>query len=149
MLTTPSLLTTRLEAANPEGMRALAALDRSVHAAVEAAGLSAGFGHLLRLRASVINGCAYCIRLHTRDALDAGETSERVALVGVAAATAYFSDHELAALALLERTTQPGVASHAGGAELPEETRAAVIWTGIVINAWNRFSIMRGEVLQP
>lgn len=45
------------------------------------AGIAEGFTHLLRLRASQLNGCAYCVRLHTRDAIQAGESSDRVSVL--------------------------------------------------------------------
>ena len=134
---------------NPEGMQALSALDASVKALCQAAGLTEGFCHLLRLRASQINGCAFCIRLHARDALAAGESAERVALVSAAQRSQYYIREERAALALLELATSPHQLPQPSEMDLPESWRVAICWTAIIINAWNRYSILNGEVISP
>lgn len=60
--------------------QSMVAVERLVSEALAAAGISPGFAHLLRLRASQINHCACCIKVHTRDALASGEAAEHAAL---------------------------------------------------------------------
>ncbi|MCY6524966.1 carboxymuconolactone decarboxylase family protein, partial [Actinobacillus pleuropneumoniae] len=69
-------------------------LERLASEALAAAGIAKGFSHLLRLRASQINQCAFCIRMHTRDALACGESSDRVAVIAAWEETAYFTPKE-------------------------------------------------------
>ena len=73
-------------------------IDRLAAEAVTNAGIAAGFSHLLRLRASQINQCAFCVRLHTRDALASGESVDRVAVLSAWKETEYFNSKERAAL---------------------------------------------------
>ena len=73
-------------------------LDRLVSAALATAGIAEGFSHLMRLRASQINQCAFCIRLHTRDALASGESTDRVAVLAAWRETKYYTLKERAAL---------------------------------------------------
>ena len=68
------------------------------------AGIAEGFTHLLRLRASQLNQCAYCVRLHTRDALASGEPSDRISVLPAWRETQSFNDKERAAFALVETT---------------------------------------------
>src|ERR1700720_1287738 len=80
-------------------------LDRLASALAASAGIAQGFTHLLRLRASQLNQCAYCVRLHTRDALARGEPSDRISVLPAWRETQYFNDKERAALALVEAVT--------------------------------------------
>ena len=67
--------------ASPELYQGVTGLDKHAKDLAAAAGLAEGFAHLLRLRASQLNQCAYCVRMHTRDALKGGETSDRVSVL--------------------------------------------------------------------
>ncbi len=89
----------------PDLYRAVAGLDRLASEAASGAGIAEGFAHLLRLRASQINQCAFCIRLHTRDAQASGESSDRIAVLAAWRETGYFTPRERAALALVEAIT--------------------------------------------
>jgi len=102
---------------------------------------------LVRLRASQINGCAFCLDMHVTDATKAGESSRRLATVAAWRETPFFSDRERAALAWTEALTLvahdhvpdaawEAVRPHFSDAELMELT--AVITS---INSWNRFAI--------
>src|SRR5678815_3765243 len=91
--------------AAPELYQAVMALDKLAAERAKAAGMATGFTHLLRLRASQINGCAYCVRMHAHDALAAGESNDRVVLLDAWRESAYFDDKERAALALVEAVT--------------------------------------------
>jgi len=120
---------------------------RALEDYVKSTGLERSLLELVRLRASYINGCAYCVDMHTKDALAAGETEQRLFAIPVWKETPFFSPRERAALAWAESTT----AIAAGGvsdevyrsareqfseAELVELTMAV-----IAINGWNRLSI--------
>lgn len=79
----------------PELYHAAVKLDRMASEYASSAGFSEGFTHLLRLRASQLNQCAYCVRLHTRDALSTGETADRISVLPAWRETDYFSDKAL------------------------------------------------------
>lgn len=61
---------------------------------VQQAGLEIGFSHLLKLRASQINQCTFCVRMHTQDAMKASESMERIALISAWQESGYFSEKE-------------------------------------------------------
>ncbi|CAG9164440.1 carboxymuconolactone decarboxylase family protein [Cupriavidus pampae] len=102
---------------------------------------------LVRLRASQINGCAYCIDLHTRDARKAGEDDRRLATLSVWHETPFFSERERAALAWTEAVTlvsQDHVPDAVWEAVHPHFTEAEIVdltLLVVTINAWNRFAI--------
>jgi AhpD family alkylhydroperoxidase len=99
---------------------------------------------LVRLRASQLNGCAYCVDMHSADARKGGETEQRLYLVPVWRETSFFTARERAALALTEaatKLTDGGVSDevfNAAAKEFGETELAELIWTITVINAWNR-----------
>jgi AhpD family alkylhydroperoxidase len=102
---------------------------------------------LVKTRASQINGCAYCIDMHTKDARAAGESEERLYLLNAWRESPLYSARERAALALTEVVTRLGEAGvpndvyEEARAHFSEQELAGVIWTIIVINAWNRVAI--------
>ena len=132
--------------AAPELYRTVMALERQAAELLAAAGIAEGFGHLLRLRASQINHCAYCVRLHSRDALGKGETTDRLSVLPAWRETSYFNAEERAALALMEAVTLiadgqvPDAVYDAVAQDLSVEKIAAVEWLGVVINSWNRIA---------
>jgi AhpD family alkylhydroperoxidase len=136
-----------LRHAAPQLYDSVVKLDRLASELAESAGMNKGFTHLMRLRASQLNQCAYCLRLHTRDALAGGESADRVGVLSAWRKTQYFSDKERAALALIEAVTlvSEGRISHEAYGEaaraLREDEVAAIEWLGVVINAWNRIAI--------
>jgi AhpD family alkylhydroperoxidase len=130
-----------------EPYKTYAALDAQVKTATEQAELPAPLVELVKLRVSQLNGCAFCLRMHTRDALAAGETTDRLAVLPAWWESQYFSDQERAALALAERITRiadehtaapPAVDIEAA---LSERQIAAVSWLAVVMNGWNRIAI--------
>ena len=131
----------------PNLYQQLAQLDKLATEAATSANLAAGLTHLLRLRASQINGCAFCIRMHTRDALASGETSDRISVLPAWRETSYFNAKERAALALVEALTLVAEGQLAdevyqeAAASLTQEEIAAIEWLTIVINAWNRVAV--------
>lgn len=122
-------------------------LDRLVSEDLTSAGLAEGFSHLLRLRASQINQCAFCIRLHARDALASGESSDRLAVLSAWKETDYFTSKERAALELVEAITLisddqlPDAIYKQAAENFSKEEVSAIEWLAVVINTWNRIAI--------
>ncbi|MDO6434818.1 carboxymuconolactone decarboxylase family protein [Flavitalea sp. BT771] len=103
---------------------------------------------LIRIRASQINGCAYCVNHHTRDARKLGETEQRIYLISVwREATNIFSEEEQLLLAITEEITlihQKGLSDELYDKAIQyfgEEKTAQIIMTIITINAWNRIGV--------
>jgi AhpD family alkylhydroperoxidase len=136
-----------LKQSAPGIYQAMVALDRLVSEALAAAGIGQGFAHLLRLRASQINHCAYCIKVHTRDALASGEAAERATVLPAWRETGYFSEKERAALELVEAITLiseaqvPDATYERAAAVLSKGEIVAIEWLAIAINGWNRIAI--------
>lgn len=101
---------------------------------------------LIKIRASQINGCAFCLNMHTQNARKAGETEQRIYLLNAWREAPFFSEEERAILALTEEVTliQHGVSDetyeHAVNV-LGKKYLAQVIMTITVINAWNRILV--------
>ncbi|GIU47284.1 carboxymuconolactone decarboxylase family protein [Shewanella algidipiscicola] len=131
----------------PALYQAVVELDRLASVAITDAGIATGFSHLLRLRASQINQCAFCVRLHARDALASEETADRVAVVAAWKETEYFTLKERAALELVEAITLiwdgqlPDAIYKQAASQLSKEEISAIEWLAIVINTWNRIAI--------
>ena len=103
--------------------------------------------HLVEIRASQLNGCAYCIDMHTKDARLAGETEQRIYALSAWHETPFFTDRERAALEYTEAVTRIGDTHvpdelFARVSKLfDEEEMVALTFAVVVINAWNRLSI--------
>lgn len=102
--------------------------------------------HLIKIRASQINGCAYCINMHTKEARESGETEQRIYALSAWQDTPYFTEKERAILALTEEVTliQQKVSEKTyqqAARQLDEVSLAQVIMAIIGINAWNRIAI--------
>ena len=126
----------------PDAMRALYSLG----AYLAKCGLEHPLLELVKIRASQINGCAYCIDMHTKDARAAGETEQRIYALNAWRETPFFSDRERAALAWTEAVTRIGEGvSDALFAEtsgqFSEKELADLTWAVAAINAWNRVAI--------
>ena len=127
----------------PEAFKALLALSTYVRRT----GLSPQLLHLLDMRVSQINQCAYCIDMHSKDARAAGETEQRLYALSAWRDTPFFSERERAALAFAESVTELGrdpvpdavfaeAQAHFTQREIVELTMATV-----AINAWNRLNV--------
>lgn len=129
--------------AEPGIYQAMAASDKQV----ESFELDARLKELIRIRVSQINGCGYCINEHTRDALKAGETTQRLFAVSAWWETPFFTEEERAVLKLAEQVTRiskEGVSDELYNNALKllgEKKLAQVIFTTITINSWNRIAI--------
>ena len=132
-----------IEEIEPASYKAMFALERYLSTSA----LSKTHKELIKIRASQINGCAFCLDMHTKDALKYGETIQRIFLLNAWRETELFTEEEKAILAITEEIT---LIQHDG---LTEETyqRAAatfdqnylaqIIMAVVTINAWNRIAI--------
>ncbi|MGY4962379.1 carboxymuconolactone decarboxylase family protein [Streptomyces sp. 900105245] len=140
---------------SPKAYHALVQTSEAVRATAAEAGLDRALVELVNLRVSQINGCAYCLHVHTRAALRAGETPQRLGVLAAWRDTEVFTPAERAALALAEATTAAadGTAQDAAYAAardvLTDDQIAAVIWVAVTINAFNRVSIMSRHPVRP
>jgi len=129
----------------PDGYRAVNELHNYVQANVEPR-----IHELVKIRASQINGCAYCLDLHSRDARSFGESQQRLDTLAAWRETSFFDERERAALALTEAVTL--VAGHhiadevwdAAAAVFSQEELANLVLAIAQINTWNRIAISTG-----
>jgi AhpD family alkylhydroperoxidase len=127
--------------------RAQLQLTRAAKEAFERAGLPEGLYHLVKLRASQLNGCAYCIDMHSKDARRGGESEDRVYLLDAWGESPHYSEEERAALALTETITRIAdghvcdEAWDAAATVLSPPQLAAVIAANVEINGWNRIAV--------
>ena len=129
--------------ASKEATGAMLALEK----AVNAFGLEPSLLELVKLRASQINGCAFCVDLHTADARKAGESDRRLHAVTVWREAPFFTPRERAALAwtesltLLSQTHVPDEVYDEVRAHFEEKELVSLTWAVVAINAWNRIAI--------
>lgn len=109
--------------------------------------LSKSQKELIKIRASQINGCAFCIDMHTKDALANGESTQRIFLLNAWRETDLFTEEEKAVLSVTEEVTlihQHGLTAatyQLAKQHFSEETIAQLIMAVVTINAWNRIAI--------
>lgn len=127
----------------PQGVGVLRDLERYLHGC----GLEASLRELVKTRASQINGCAFCLDMHTKDARAGGETEQRLYTLSAWRETSFFSDRERAALAWTEAVTRISdgpiedelyaqLERHFSAREIVDLTLSIV-----AINGWNRLAI--------
>jgi AhpD family alkylhydroperoxidase len=122
----------------------------SVNAAINSSGLSETIQHLVELRASQINGCGYCVDMHSKDALHVGEDQVRLNLVAAWREATVFTDAERAALELTEEGTR--IADAAGGVSdevwmnatkhFDDGELGALVALIATINTYNRLNVI-------
>ncbi|QGZ56586.1 carboxymuconolactone decarboxylase family protein [Paraburkholderia acidiphila] len=129
--------------ASPEGTKAMIALEeRASKSSIEKP-----LAELVRLRASQINGCAFCVDMHTTDARKGGETDRRLATVSVWRETPFFTERERAALewtesvTLLAQTHVPDEVWERVKPHFSEQEIADLTLLIIAINGWNRIAV--------
>ena len=126
--------------AAPAVSRALVALEGEIR-------IDPVLRELVKLCASILNGCAYCIDMHTKDARKAGESEQRLYAVAAWQEAPFFSARERAALALTEAVTLvadthiPAAVYEEAARHFEPEELAHLIWQIVAINAWNRIAI--------
>ena len=127
--------------------RAMSHLDRAATKELDRVDFDPRLRELVRIRASQLNGCAYCIDMHTKDARAIGETEQRIYALPAWKETPYFTDRERAALAFTESVTLlatdhvPSEAYDAVAAELTADEVAALVSLIVTINAWNAIGV--------
>ena len=127
----------------PEAQRAMYGLEKYL----AACGLEHKLLHLLKLRASQINGCAYCIDMHSKDARAGGDTEMRLYALNAWRETPFFTPRERAALAWTESLTlisenhAPDEIYDATLKEFNEQELVDLTYAIATINAWNRLAI--------
>jgi len=130
-------------AAAPEAMKALSAFQASLNAST----LEHGLLELVKYRASQLNGCAWCMDMHTKDARAAGEAEQRLYLLSAWRECPFYTERERAALAWTEAVTllaSDGVSDEvftAVRAEFSERELVELTMAIIAINGWNRINV--------
>ena len=136
---------------SPEHYRALLALSREVGTS----SVKPLYKELIKVRASQINECAYCIDMHTRQARELGESEHRLYALNAWRDSHMFSDEEKAILALTEEVTL--IQNHGVSDEVyaqvskyfSEKEIADIIMTIVLINSWNRIMVATRAVYKP
>lgn len=155
MTTTTKTLRTNVGIRHPELYKALTGLAKLADKAARDEGLSPRLIELVKIRASQINGCAFCLRIHTKDSLAAGESPERLSVLPAWRESLYFDEQERSALALAEYITTIQDSSlnngsyEAAAAQLTDGQVSALTWLTLTINTYNRIAISSGYVVAP
>ncbi|MDF2852504.1 carboxymuconolactone decarboxylase family protein [Empedobacter brevis] len=127
----------------PDAFKAMFALENYL----QNSGLSKTYFYLIKIRASQINGCAFCIDMHSSDALKQGETAQRIFLLNAWKETGLFTEEEKTILAITEEVTlisQNGLSEETYNLaeQLFDENQIAqIIMAVVTINAWNRIVV--------
>lgn len=134
---------TNLLQESPEALKAMMGLERYI----AESGLDKNLYELIKLRASQLNGCAYCINMHSRDAIKLGATPQKLFLLDAWRETDLYTEKEQAVLALTEVMTLiatshvPDDIYQEAARQLQPKELNAVIMAVVTINAWNRIAI--------
>jgi AhpD family alkylhydroperoxidase len=126
----------------PEGYKAVLGLEKYIRSTVEPTVLE-----LVKLRASFLNGCAFCVDMHSREAIAAGESTRRLFSVGAWRESPFFDERERAALALTDEVTRlgpDGVSDdtwHQATKNWSEREIADLLLAIATINVWNRVAV--------
>lgn len=136
-----------LPAAAPDAYTAMRELSETVATAASGAGIEPAVLHLVKIRASQLNGCAFCLDMHSREARQDGESEQRLYVLDGWREAPFFTERERAALALTEAVTWlhdghvPDSTYAAARGVFSEEELAHLVMAATVINAWNRLAI--------
>lgn len=139
----------------PEAWKAARAFSSAIREASAQRGLLPQESELIKVRASQINGCAFCLDLHSREARQAGITQQKLDLLPAWRDSALFEDRERAVLAVTEAATELPLSEERAAdlsgalAVLGESTFVAAEWVAITINAFNRLSILSEHPVRP
>ena len=131
----------------PGFSRAMSHLDQAATKELDRAEIDPRLRELIRIRASQLNGCAYCIDMHTKDARAIGETEQRIYGLAAWAETPYFTARERAALAFTEAMTRladthvPDQAYSDVAGEFSPQEIGALVSLIVAINAWNAIAV--------
>ena len=127
--------------------KAMAHLDTTATRELDRVDFPAGLRDLVRLRASQINGCAYCVEMHSKDAATAGESTQRINAVAIWNESPFFTERERAALRFAEVVTRvadthvPREEYDAVAAHWSPDEVGALLGLIVTINAWNGLAV--------
>jgi AhpD family alkylhydroperoxidase len=141
---------TQIHLAEPKAYKAMLALETYL----QQSDLSKTHKELIKIRASQINGCAYCIDMHTKDALKYGESQQRIFLLNAWRETDLFTEEERTLLAMTEEVTlihQKGLTTETYNKAMSlfgQNYFSQIIMAITVINAWNRMAISTNKPIK-
>jgi AhpD family alkylhydroperoxidase len=127
----------------PAALQAMLGIERVVHASA----LEPELLELVKMRASQLNGCAYCLDMHSKDAIARGESEQRLHVLAAWREAPFYSERERAALAWCESLTllpqrgAPDEEYSVLSAQFDEEEIVALTLAIVAINGWNRFAV--------
>ncbi|HET8607174.1 MAG TPA: carboxymuconolactone decarboxylase family protein [Gaiellaceae bacterium] len=127
----------------PAALEAMLGLEKAVHES----SLEPELLELVKMRSSQLNGCAYCLDMHSKDALARGETPQRLHVLAAWREAPFYSERERAALAwcealtLLPQTAAPDEVYAEVAARFDEQEIVALTLAIVAINGWNRFAV--------
>lgn len=139
----------------PEAWKAAVVLSSAVREGAAQRGVSPQESELVKVRASQINGCGFCLDLHCREARQAGIPQQKLDMLSAWRESTVFDERERAVLAVTEAATELHLSEESAAglsgalAVLGEETFVAVEWVAIAINAFNRISILSEHPVRP
>lgn len=136
---------------HPAVYQDVVAMNKHAAEAVAASGLDPKVESLVKIRVSQLNGCAFCLRMHTREAVERGETADRLAVLAAWWESQYFTAQERSALALAEQVTRMSVPERRDwdDGSLSDEQVSAITWLAIVMNSWNRIAVRSHYPVAP
>lgn len=144
-----------LDKTMPEAWRAAQTYTLAIQEAVRERGLEASEAELIKVRASQLNGCAFCLDLHSRQAREAGVPQQKLDLLAAWRESRLYTEREQAVLTITEAATalpltEETQAELAGARTvLGEEHFVAAEWVAVTINMFNRISILSGHPVRP
>lgn len=132
-----------MEEANPKGYAGMFELEK----AQASSSIDPVLKELIKIRASQMNGCAFCLNMHTKDARQNGETEQRIYALNAWREAPFYTEKERAVLALTEAVTRiadaglPDDIYNEVRAHFSEAETAELIMLVVTINAWNRIAV--------
>lgn len=139
----------------PEAWKAAVAFSAAIRDSAAQQGVSPRESELIKVRASQVNGCAFCLDLHSREARQAGIPQQKLDLLPAWRESTLFDERERAMLAIAEATSELPLSEEStadlSGARsvLGESTFVAAEWVAITINTFNRISILSEHPIRP
>lgn len=135
----------------PDGLKGMFALENYIGHS----GFSVKLRNLIKIRSSQLNGCAYCVDMHTQEALAAGETPRRIFAISAWRESPLFSQEERVLLQLTDEVTfiwKKGLSDdtyHKALSIFGEKSLAQIIMIIVAINSWNRIAISTKMIFEP
>ncbi|MEO6134243.1 MAG: carboxymuconolactone decarboxylase family protein [Ginsengibacter sp.] len=140
----------RIKDLEPHAFKAMLGMEQYIRST----SLPKALCELIKIRASQINGCAYCLDMHTQEAIQIGETTRRIFALSAWKESPLFSEKERAALQLAEEVTlisEDGVCDETYDSAIKlfgDQTVAQIIMQIIIINSWNRIAVATRDIFE-